>query len=67
MGFRSELHVVLSRYNKGALSETPDGILAGFLDACVKAWDTTNEKRAELASPEKFKREAKVFSYNRLA
>jgi hypothetical protein len=65
--FRKDLVTLLNSYNNGALSETPDGILAEFLQSCVKAWDETQKKQTKLIKREKFRKEAKVFSFNRLA
>ncbi len=67
MGFRSDLERVLNTYTQGCLKETPDGILAELLKAHIKAWDTAVLQLNGSNSKEKFRKEAKVMGYQRLA
>ena len=43
--FIRELRAVINRYSKENGSDTPDFILAAYLEACLKAFDKTSRMR----------------------
>ena len=48
--FRKDLELLLSQYSKEAGSDTPDFILAEYLERCLDAFDVAIRARNELAS-----------------
>ncbi len=45
--FRSDLEHLINSYSKENGSDTPDFILAEYLDDCLRAFDTAVARRAE--------------------
>ncbi len=45
--FRKELEVLINRHSKENGSDTPDFILAEFLDGCLSAFDTAVQLRTD--------------------
>lgn len=43
--FEKELTSLLNRYSKENDSDTPDFILAEYLNDCLDAWNRANQKR----------------------
>lgn len=51
--FEKELKNLLNRHSRENGSDTPDGILAGYLHLCLDAFDTATRRRAQwYSSPE---------------
>lgn len=46
--FRNDLTSLINRYSIEGRSNTPDFILAGFLESCLAAWDATTIARDRL-------------------
>ena len=45
MTFETELRELINRHNKEAASNTPDFILAQYLEACLVAFSTATQQR----------------------
>lgn len=58
--FRSELASLLNRYNKEQNSDTPDFILAGYIESCLLAYESAVVARDQLAG-RKLKKHCKVY------
>lgn len=53
MDFRSELETIINRYSKENGSNTPDFILAEYLDDCLAAFDKASKRRTKWCAPER--------------
>ena len=45
MTFRRELEMLINRFSKEAESDTPDYILANYLEQCLRLWNDTIYQR----------------------
>lgn len=43
--FLNELQALINRYSQENASNTPDFILAQYLDSCLQAWNTATQQR----------------------
>ena len=46
-GFRADLETLVNRYSRENGSDTPDFILADYLNGCLKQWDTSVRAREQ--------------------
>jgi len=49
--FRSQLEHIINCFNKEAGSNTPDFILAEYLEGCLRAFDEAVKKRSDWYEP----------------
>ena len=49
--FRKDIEVAINTHNKEAGSDTPDFILAKYLDDCLTAFDSAVEARRQWMNP----------------
>lgn len=60
MAFRDELTSLLNLHNKEQDSDTPDFILAGYIESCLSAYESALVARDRLAG-RKLKKHCKVY------
>jgi hypothetical protein len=51
-GFKVDLKTLINRYSKEGGSDTPDFILADYMDDCLEAYDRAVTRRTEWYTPE---------------
>jgi len=47
MEFKDELRILINKYSKENNSNTPDWILAEYIEGCLEVYDKTQQKRAK--------------------